>query len=179
MAEIGNHPGSPNMNYSEQLRGGGTFGLRITMSEDGTPVSIWWYGTTTSTADVYAAIFDISSAPAVLVSEQTTVYEPGAQTEQWHEIPLDTASLSNGTEYALMMESLVGDASLAIGNGGAVGDAAFKDFYSNLFSGGTWSDGTGNPGSSATAGDDMTMYLEYTPDAGVGIEILRRRIEAY
>lgn len=166
MAIIGNNPGSPDMDYSTTIGAASAIsGLRITMSEDGTPVSIWWYGTTTATIDVYAAIFT-TAAPAIFICEQAAVYEPGITTEQWHEIPLDTASLSDGVEYAILLSGLTDTADLATDNGGDVGQAAFSDFYDNLFSGGTWSDGTANPGSASGGGDDRTMYLEYTPDAG-------------
>lgn len=165
MAIIGNNPASPDMDYSNGVQ----FvpdGIYFTATEDGDVDSIWFYGTSDTDHDWYAALFSISGDDATLICDQTAVYNTPSTSAAWHEIPLDTGSISNGTTYCIQVASTggTGDARLAKGNGGAIGGQQFTDYYNNTFSfGGVWSSGTGNPGQ---ASDDMTIYLEYTPSGG-------------
>ena len=163
MAIVGNNPASPNIDYTRSMVDA-IRAFTITMPEAANgAASIWWYGSTVAGSSVHAAIYDVGTEPAKIVNEVST-YSPGALTDQWHEIPLNTTVLANATDYRLCIRHDAGDGRLAYNNGGGITNGERDDYTGAAYmwdSG--WNDPAGASFPSAIDSREWTIYLEYTP----------------
>jgi len=167
MAEIGNHSGTPDMDYDVGIASV-VEGLRVTMPEanDGGSLSIWFYGTTDASTSITAAIYQMNAGADTLVTEITSAYAPGALTERWHELVMDSASLS-AIEYGLVLYATAGDPRIAKETGGSI-TTAVSDYYNNYYSSGWVSSASPNPGDRDLSYLNYEIYLEYTAGGAGG-----------
>lgn len=162
MATKGNLPPSPvNTGYTNFLGPSGIC-VEITMTEDGTAGSIWFWGDAAASANIYAAIFD-SSDDSLVTYESAPLATGAGGSLQWWEIPLTGAALANSGTYFLSVASPNTNAgTLYFGQSGDDNFVGAGDDY--MFFNGAWPDPcNGFPNGTPR---DYPIYLEYTESAG-------------